>query len=123
MHNATLVRRRQPSSRLQCVIDTLANRDWSLLDSLAHALALQQLGDEIGNASSARAEAIDRHNIGMVKSGRSPCFLLESPHSLRVRGQLLWQNLQRHFTTKAVVARAIDLAHAPRTQQRQDFAI
>src|SRR5205807_2706234 len=62
-------------------------------------------------------------DIGMIERSCGPCFLLKTPQPVRIGSKLLGQQLKRHFTAQAIVAGSIHLAHGPRPQGRQDFAV
>jgi hypothetical protein len=48
----------------------------------------------------------------MVQRRNRARFLFETPQSVRIMGQRLWQHFDRDITPKPRVARAVHLTHA-----------
>src|SRR6202158_4188628 len=67
------------------------------------------------------AEAINRQNVRMIERRRCPRFLLETSQSIGVRRQLFRQHLDCNFAVHALIAGAIDFAHAASAQRRDYF--
>jgi hypothetical protein len=57
----------------------------------------------------------------MVQRRNRARFLFETPQSVGIIGQGLWQHFDRDITIEPRIAPAIHLTHAARTQQREDF--
>ena len=60
-------------------------------------------------------------DVRMVQRRNRARFLLEATDAVRVRGQLLRQDLDRDVTAKACVMCAIHLAHAASAEERDDL--
>ena len=59
--------------------------------------------------------------MGIVERGEHLRFALEPGHALRVFGESLGQNFQRHLAPQLRITRAIHFAHPARPQRREDF--
>ena len=123
MNNAAVVGCRQSPSRLQRIVNSLSNRDRAGGKTLTQRLALQQLSNQVRCAPVFFAKAVNRENVGMIERRSYPGFLLKAAQPLGIRGQLVGQQLDRNFTSQAVVPGAIDFAHSSRTKRRQNFAV
>ena len=88
--------------------------------TLPQGLALEQFGDYVGRAF-ARANIEYRQNIGMVQGSGGESFLLKTAQAVGIERKRLRQDLDRHFTFETRVAGAIDLAHASRAEQGNNF--
>ena len=120
MNDAFFVRRGQSVRDLQGVVQSLAQRDWSAAQALAQGLALEQFGDYVGRAF-ARADVEYGQNIGMVQRSGGESFLLKTAQAVGIKRKRLRQNFDRHFAFEARVAGAINLAHASRAEQGDNF--
>ena len=65
--------------------------------------------------------AINGRDVGMVQCGKHLGLALEAGHAFRVTGERIRQHLQRDFTLQLGVFGAINLAHAPRADRREDL--
>ena len=66
---------------------------------------------------------MNRGDVDVVELGENLCLAAKAGHALRVTGELLWQDLERHLTLELIVPCAIDLAHAARAKMAQDFVV
>ncbi len=57
----------------------------------------------------------------MVQRRNRARFLFETPQSVGIMRQRLWQHLDRDITPQPRVACAVHLAHAARAQRRLDL--
>ena len=64
---------------------------------------------------------MNRGDVWMVQRGEKLRFALETRDALRVVDESVGQDLDRDVTTELRVARAVDLAHAARTERADDF--
>jgi hypothetical protein len=65
--------------------------------------------------------AVDLRNIGMVQRRKNFGFAFKPRQALRVLRECIGQNLDRYTAFQLVVACAIHLAHAARTDGGNDF--
>ncbi len=89
-------------------------------EAVAQRLALQQLGDGVGEALL-RAEIMDGQYVRMRQRRHSFGLPLKTGQGLRVFGHMLRQDLDRHVPAQPGVPRAIDLSHPPGPDGRHDF--
>jgi hypothetical protein len=79
-------------------------------DALLEGLALGQLHDQ--EALAVRlVEAVDRRDVGVVQGGEQARLAVEASEPLRVFGEGIWQQLERHRATQLAVLGAVHLAH------------
>jgi hypothetical protein len=64
---------------------------------------------------------LDRDDVGMIERGRGTRFTFESIHAGGIGDSVRPENLDRDGAAQAVVARAIDLAHAAGAKRADDF--
>ena len=57
----------------------------------------------------------------MVQGGEEFRFAAETSQAIRVDGNSGRKNLERNFAAKFAIARAVNFAHAARSEQRSDF--
>ena len=89
-------------------------------DRVAQRLARHVLhDDEVDSVHG--VDLVDGHDVGMVERGSGPGFLDEAPPAAFVRHAVGGKDLDGDVPTQAWVAGAIDLAHSPRAQQREDL--
>jgi hypothetical protein len=67
------------------------------------------------------ADVEDLTDIGMTQRGDRARFLLETAHTIGIRGEDVRQDLECHVTIQPRVARPIDLAHAAGAERSHDF--
>ena len=114
MDDALVVRGCKPACDLGRVVDRLARRQRRPVDPPAERLPFEQLGDDVGSAGVA-ADVVDREDVRMIEHPRRASFLLESSESIGIVGERGWEDFDRDVTREASVLRAINLAHASRT--------
>ena len=66
-------------------------------------------------------EAVDRGDVGMLERRERPCFANESRDAIGIRIGFRRQDLDRHVSLEARVARPIHHAHAARTEPGLDL--
>ena len=89
-------------------------------DQGVEALAGHVLHDDEVDAVG-RFDLVDRDDVRMVQGGGGTCLLHEPPTAALVGHTVGGEHLDRHVPAEARVARAVDLAHPARTQQRDDL--
>ena len=57
----------------------------------------------------------------MIQRCEQPCFAFEARHAIGVRRKRRRKDLQRDFAIQFRVSRAIDFAHTPGAEGREDF--
>ena len=117
--DALLVRGAEAARDLQGVVDGLARRDRAGGELLAQRRSLEQLRDDVRRALVG-ADVVDRHDVRMVEASCRARFLLEPAQPVGVRGVGGGQHLDRDLAIQPRVVRAVDLAHAPRPDGRDD---
>jgi len=95
-------------------------REAARREERVQALALDELHREEARAPCL-LDGEDRHDAGMVERRERTRLALESRQAFGVARDLLGQDLDRHVAPEPRIARAIDLAHPPRAQRRQDL--
>jgi len=110
---------RQSSGDLRGDIDRLSNRQWSACDTRAQCLALEQLHHGVWMAVAV-PDVEDRQDVGMRKGRNRVRFSLEPRQRFRIVRDGGRNDLDRDVTIQTRIARAIDLAHATRSERRQD---
>ena len=66
-------------------------------------------------------EAVDRADVWMIQRGQHLGFALEACETFGVVSNRRGQQLQRDVAPEPGIACAIDLAHAPSAEQRDDL--
>src|SRR5258708_3415676 len=66
-------------------------------------------------------EPIDRADVGMVQRGEELCFSTEAGNAFGIVRETLGEDLHGDVAIELRVARLVDLAHAARTESREDF--
>ena len=87
-------------------------------ETLVQRLTIEQFHDE--ERHGRRADVVDRADPGMVERRDRLGLALEALERLR-RGRVGWKDLDGDQPIEARVARAVDLAHATRTQRSEDL--
>jgi hypothetical protein len=64
---------------------------------------------------------MDSQDVRMVQRRNRARFLFETPQSVGIMCQCLWQHFDRDITPEPRVAGAVHLAHAARAQWSEDF--
>jgi hypothetical protein len=116
-----LVRRGEALRDLQAVVDRLPLRKLSTaVEPSLQRLSFEQLRDRVGNAV-VPAEVVDREDVRVRERGDRQRLALEARQGVGIPGERLGQDLDRDVAVQLGVARAIDLAHSPDPQWREDF--
>ena len=100
-------------------------------DACGQVVTFDELHDEKGLRAGAGAagrwhnglslQSKKRRDVRMVDRGQRLRFALEALQPLWMRRQILRQHLDRHLAPELRVARAVDLAHAARTERGDDL--
>jgi hypothetical protein len=59
--------------------------------------------------------------VGVAERGQDARLALQPRHQFGICGERWAQDLQRDVPLQACIARAVDLAHSARAEQREDF--
>lgn len=110
----------EPASDLDGVVYGLAGRQRAGVEALAQRFALEQLDDDIRRALMG-SEVVDRDEIRMAQHPRRPGFLLEAAQAVRVLGESGREHLDGNVAAQPGIARAVNLPHAARADQRDDL--
>ena len=89
-------------------------------DPLAQGLALEQLGDGVGEIALA-ADVVEGEEAGVGEGGEGSCLALEAGDAVEVAGDGFGEDLEGDVASEAGVAGAVDLAHATRADRREDL--
>jgi hypothetical protein len=87
---------------------------------VAQGLAFDQLADDVDEAILA-ADVVYGNDVGMIERAGRARLLLESLAAAGVAGDIRWKHLEGDGAGQAVVAGAIDFAHAARAQKGNDL--
>ncbi len=120
MDDPLLVGRGEALGDLHRVVDRLADRDRARAEAAPERLALEQLRDDVRRAFVA-ADVVDRGDVRMVETARGRGLLLEAVETIRVLGERRGQDLDRDLALEPRILRAVDLAHPPGADRREDF--
>ena len=99
---------------------SLGERQRTPAQAIVQRVALDQLEHQ-GRHAAGVLEPVDGPDVRMIERGEQSRFALEARRAIGVRGERRRQNLQRDVALKLGIARAIDLAHAAGSEQRDDF--
>ena len=120
MHDALAVRGREALRDLQAPVDGLPLRDGRPVELPAQRLAFEQLRDGVGHAV-VRAEVEDREDVRVRERRDGLGLALEAGQRVGVRRQVRREDLDGHLAIELRVARAVDLAHPPGAERREDL--
>ena len=95
-------------------------RETSSGETRAEGRAFEELEDEVG-AAVLPADVEDGEDVGVGESSGGPGLALEALQAIGICGDIFGEDLERHRSAKLGVARAVDLAHPPGTEGRQDL--
>jgi hypothetical protein len=87
---------------------------------LSQRRALEQLHHGVGGAVD-DTEIEDREDVRVGQRSDHLCFAFEPRERGPILGELRRQHLDRNLAVELGIARAVDLAHAPGAQRREDF--
>ena len=101
---------------LECLIE------WqrALCEPVGQRLAFEVLHDEIRRAGLF-AHVIQRADVGMIELRDRAGFAVEALAELRIGGERLREDLDRHRAIEPRVARLVDLAHPAGAEGGEDF--
>ena len=120
MHDPLLVRGGQRVRHLRADRQQPSGGEGALREQRAHGRPVHQLHHDVVMLAG-HAEVVDGHDVRVVEGGSGPCLPLQPRDARGVSSQRFRQRLQGDIAAQASVARAIDLAHAARGQQRTHF--
>jgi len=100
-------------------LERFGRRQRSLAHELAQARAVDVLHDEVG-ARVDFAALEHGHDVRMRQPAQRIRLAVEALEKLRIFGQLLGQDLERHGAAKAELGRAIDGSHAATAENLVD---
>jgi hypothetical protein len=117
---AALVRVLEPLSDLPGKQQCFPNGKRSLLDPFGQPKPFDEFHDQ-GAGAIRFFQSAKRRNVGMIEQGKDFGLALEANHAVRIAGERLWEDFQRHVTAKARVPRAIHLTHPASANRAQDL--
>ena len=120
MNDSLFVRRFERVRDLLRSRQRFSDGDRPARDTLLQVLALDEFHDE-GAHTAGLFQAVDVGNVGMVEGGERVRFAGESREPIRIIGEGVGQNLQRHVAMELGVAGSIHLPHATFTELRGNF--
>ena len=120
MDDVPVVCGRERAGNLRPVFDRLSRRHRPARDDLGQRLTLKQLGDRVG-ARAIPADVIDRDDMGVGEAGERLHLALEARERVRIVRERRRQHLDRDVTAEALVACAIDLAHATSAERADNL--
>jgi hypothetical protein len=112
--------------RLECVGDLTRNRQRlverqrAAADPRRQRFALDELHDQ-RTRPVGFFETVNVCDVAVIEGGEEFGLALEASQAVGIGGNRLWQDFQRDLPLQARVARPIDLAHAARPQEGDDF--
>ena len=110
----------RPSAICTAIVERLARRQRARCQRVAQRLAVEQLRHDVRRAV-VHADVVHREDVRMVQRRGGSRFLLEALQPVGIGARRSRENLDRDVAPEARVARAIDLAHPARAEQRIDF--
>src|SRR5260221_4180799 len=120
MDDALLMRGGEPAQHLERVGDGPARGNFAAVQAILQRLALQQFAHYIMRAVL-RAHVVDGEHVRMVEYACRARLLLEAAQGRGIAGEARGQNLDGDLAPDARVARAVDLAHAARAEESENF--
>ena len=119
MHDAFVVRRRQPFGDLDAELDGRAQRQRGAVQAGAQALPFEQLRDDVRRPVVA-ADVVDGEDVGVVERRGGARFQLEAAQAIGVIGEGRGEDLDGHRAPELGVVRPVHFAHAPGVHERDD---
>ena len=98
----------------------LAMRQRAARENVAQALAFEQLRNHEGRAVML-PDIVNTENVGMIERSDGASLLLETPQAVGIGGERGGQNFDGDIASQTLIAGAINLAHAARADQRNEF--
>ena len=95
---------------------------FALGNQLTHRLALDEFEGHVQDTVDL-VHIIDLGDCGVRNGGRRPRLVQESSLSIRVVGDLLFEDLESHRPTQSCIHGAVDDAHASLTDQLLDLIV
>ena len=120
MDHALVVGGGQAAGDLNGVVDGLPGSQRAGVEPLAQRFALEQF-DHDERRALVGPEIVDRDQIRVVQHPRRPGLLLEAPEAVRVAGKGGREHLDGNVAAEPGIARAVNLSHAARADQRADL--
>jgi hypothetical protein len=94
--------------------------NWPCDHALGQVEARHKLHDEVVRLAGI-LDAINLGDVGMIQRCQQACFALEPRQPVGVAGELRRKNFDGYLAPELGVVSAVDLAHSPRADQRQDL--
>jgi len=98
----------EPVGDLRGDIDGFAQRHGAAIDEIAEGFAVDQFGDDVGDAILA-ADIVDGDDVGMGERAGGAGFLFEAAPAAGIGGELGGQDFEGDVAAQAAVARAVEL--------------
>jgi hypothetical protein len=121
MHDSLPVRAIEGLGDLRAVALRLSDRQRPLDEALGQTLPLEILHDQEGRPIGRLSHVVERADVRMIQSGDRPRLAFQPLSQVRAFRQSRRKDLDRHHSIQAPVARAIDLAHPSRSDERRDL--
>ena len=114
--DASLVRGRKAAHDLDGIVNGLASPQRARGQPIPERLSLEQLRHDVGSAV-VPPSVVDGDDVGVVECAGGLGLVLEAPQPLDVLRDVGAHHLERDLARQALVAGAVDLAHAALAQQ------
>ncbi len=114
------VRGREPLGDLRGESEQPSRRQGTAVQGLAEALPFHELHHDVRDAPFA-SDVVDGDDVRMAERRRRARLELEAAQTLRIRREVLGEDLQRDVAFEPGVTRAVDLAHSARAERRDDL--
>src|SRR5713101_5874925 len=92
---------------------------WPPANPVLQRQPIQKLHGDVGLLATL-ADVVNRADVGMVERGGGTSFTSETFQCLRVSGNVIRQELERHETTKLGVLGLVDDAHSATAEPLDD---
>ena len=102
---------------LNPVLHRLAPAERAGAHAVTEGVALKQLRNDVGRPVVV-ADVVDRDDVGVVQESGGAGLLLETAAAVLIGRELTVEDLEGHLAGEAQVLRAVDLAHAATTEER-----
>ena len=114
------MRRREAAGNLDGVLDRLTCGDRPFPQTLAKRLAVEELHHGV-HLRAVDAVVVDREDVRVGQRRDGLRFALEASEPIGIGREELGQDFQRNIAIQPRIVRAVDLAHAARSDGGDDF--
>ena len=120
VHDAAIVGGSERARDLRAVLHGLANGQRSAGDDIGERFSFEKLRDRI-RVCAVASDVEDSEDVGMGDAGQRLHLALEARERIRIVGKRRREDLDRDVAAKAGVLGTVDLAHATRSEGRNDL--